>query len=85
MGEGRAGVWKELPCVSAECEVSQELRMPTALLDMIPIVYAHLTANPEPLISMTCPLDLVRVRGWGAGWSSGEAAEPEAGRPHPGG
>lgn len=57
------GLGRELSCDLAECQVSQELWILTALVDMISILCADLTVSPEPLILMTCPLEEVRM--WG--------------------
>lgn len=45
VGEGGTGVWKEGSYDLAEGEVSQELCIPAALLDVIPIMSVHLTAT----------------------------------------
>lgn len=48
--QGGAEFWKRIVCDSAECEVSQELPLITALVDTIAPCVVHLTADPEPLI-----------------------------------
>lgn len=55
------GLGRELSCDLAACQVSQELWILTALVDIISILCVDLTVSPESLISMTCPLEEVRI------------------------